>query len=304
MLRYLLAAISGGIASALVYSLTGIGSFGGILLAYFAPLPLYLIGLSFGWTAGAAASAVAAVTITLLGGFLGAAIFVLINALPALIIVRQALLSRPDAQGQPVWYPAGLLVISLSVTAAVLYTVIAVWLNAQPAGLEGSVRALIEGLSHQIIPAESADMRAVFVAMLMPLLPGIFAVSWMFMVVVNATLAQGLLVRFKRNFRPSPDIVTMEFPNWFPVAAAIAALGGYLLPGGMGYYGVNLAMILILPFFFMGLAVVHALCRRSSATAFILIVFYGMLIIFGWLAIIVAALGLIEPWVGLRRRFA
>ena len=71
MLRYLLAAISGGIASALVYSLTGIGSFGGILLAYFAPLPLYLIGLSFGWTAGAAASAVAAVTITLLGGFLG-----------------------------------------------------------------------------------------------------------------------------------------------------------------------------------------------------------------------------------------
>ena len=304
MLRYLLAAIGGGIASALVYALTGMGSFGGILLAYFAPLPLYLIGLSFGWTAGAVASAVAAITITLLGGFLGAAIFVLINAMPALIIIRQALRSRPDAQGQPVWYPAGLLVISLSVTGAVLYTVVALWLYAQPAGLEGSVRALVEGLSNQIIPADAADMRASFVAMLMPLLPGIFAVSWMFMVVVNATLAQGLLVRFKRNYRPSPDIVTMEFPNWFPVAAAIAALAGYLLPGGMGYFGVNLAMILILPFFFMGLAVVHALCRRSSATAFILTVFYGMLIIFGWLAIIVAALGLIEPWVGLRRRFA
>ena len=114
--------------------------------------------------------------------------------------------------------------ISLSVTGAVLYTVVALWLYAQPAGLEGSVRALVEGLSNQIIPADAADMRASFIAMLMPLLPGIFAVSWMFMVVVNATLAQGLLVRFKRNFRPSPDIVTMEFPNWFPIAAAIAAL--------------------------------------------------------------------------------
>ena len=60
MSRYLLAAIGGGLASALVYALTGMGSFGGILLAYFAPLPLYLIGLSFGWTAGAAASAVGA----------------------------------------------------------------------------------------------------------------------------------------------------------------------------------------------------------------------------------------------------
>jgi uncharacterized protein YybS (DUF2232 family) len=304
VLRYLLAAISGGIASALIYSLTGMGSFGGILLAYFAPLPLYLIGLSFGWTAGAVAGAVAALTITVVGGFLGAAIFVLINAMPALIIIRQALRSRPDAQGQPVWYPAGLLIISLSLTGAILYTVIALWLNAQPAGLEGSVRALVEGFSSQVIPAESADMRTAFVGMIMPLLPGIFAVSWMFMVVVNATLAQGLLVRFKRNYRPSPDIVTMEFPNWFPVAAATAALAGYVLPGEWGYYGVNLAMILILPFFFMGLAVVHALCRRSSATGFVLTVFYGLLIIFGWLAIIVAALGLIEPWVGLRRRFA
>ena len=66
MLRYLLAAISGGIASALVYSLMGIGSFGGILLAYFAPLPLYLIGFSLGWTASAVASAVAIILLLIL----------------------------------------------------------------------------------------------------------------------------------------------------------------------------------------------------------------------------------------------
>lgn len=304
MSRYLLAAIGGGLASALVYALTGMGSFGGILLAYFAPLPLYLIGLSLGLTASAVASAVAAVAMLVLGGFLSAAIFVVVNALPALIVIRQALQSRPDAQGQTAWYPAGMLVISLSITGAVLYSVVALWLGAQPAGMEGSVQALVEQLTERIIPMESADSRPMVVAMLTPFLPGIMAVSWLVMVVVNASLAQGLLVRFKRNCRPSPDIVTMEFPNWFPVAAALAALIGYLLPGAWGYYGVNLAMILILPFFFMGLAVVHAICRRASATAFILTIFYGMLIIFGWLAILVAALGLIEPWVGVRRRFA
>ena len=304
MSRFVLTAISGGIASALVYSLTGMGSFGGILLAYFAPLPLYLIGFSLGWTASAVASAVAMVTMAIVGGFLSAAIFVFVNALPALIVIRQALRSHPNAQGQPVWYPAGPLVISLSITGAILYTMVALWLAAQPAGMEGTVQALVEHLSSQIIPDESADSRAAIVAMLTPVVPGIFTVSLLVMVVVNASLAQGLLVRFKRNNRPSPDIVTMEFPNWFPVTAALAAVVGYVLPGALGYYGVNLAMILVLPFFFMGLAVVHALCRRSLAASFMLTVFYGMLIIFGWLALIVAALGLIEPWAGLRRRFA
>lgn len=304
MSRTLLVAFSGGLASALIYALTGMGSFGGILLAYFAPLPLYLIGFSLGFTASAAASAVAVIAMVILGGFLSAAIFVIVNALPALVIIRQALRSRADAQGQPVWYPAGLLVIGLSLTGAILYTVVALWLEAQPAGLEGSVRAILEEMASRIIPAESANTRPAIVAMLTPMLPGFIAVSWLIMVVVNASLAQGLLVRFKRNFRPSPDIVDMEFPNWFPVAAAIAAMAGVLLPGALGYYGVNLAMILILPFFFMGLAVVHAVCRRNAATAFMLTVFYGTLIVFGWLALIVAALGLIEPWVGLRRRFA
>jgi len=304
MSRYLLAAISGGVASALVYALTGMGSFGGILLAYFASLPLYLIGFSFGFTASAAASAVAAITMVFLGGFLSAAIFVVVNALPAVAIVLQALRSRPDAQGQPAWYPAGLLIVSLSIAGAVLYTIVALWLGTQPAGLEGSVQAMLENLSGLIVLDDAADTRSAIVAKLTPILPGFIAISWLIMVVVNASLAQGLLVRFKRNFRPSPDIVTMEFPNWFPVAAASAALVGVLLPGALGYYGVNLAMILILPFFFMGLAVVHAMCRRSSATAFMLTLFYGMLIIFGYLAILVAALGLIEPWVKFRRRFA
>ena len=52
-----------------------------------------------------------------------------------------------------------------------------------------------------------------------------------------------------------------------------------------------------------GFAVVHTLCRKKSIGPFLLIMFYGMLIIFDRFIIFVAALGLIEQWVGLRRRF-
>ncbi len=304
MSRYWLAAIGGGFACALIYSLTGVGSFGGVLLAYFAPLPLYLVGLSFGLTAGTVAGAVATVTMALLGGVMSAGIFLLVNALPTLVVIRQALLSRYDNNGTTFWYPAGRLIISITVMGVVLYTIAAIMLSARPEGFQGSVEAFVTQLAEQMVPLEAADKRPGIVAMVAPILPGFVVISWLVMVIVNAALAQGLLVRFNRNKRSSPDITTMTFPGWFPVVAAIVALAGLVLPGTLGYYGGNLTAILIMPFFFMGLAVVHAICRKRSTGAFLLVFFYGLLIIFGWLAVVVAMLGLVEQWAELRRRFA
>ncbi len=304
MFRYWLAAIGGGAVSALIYTFAEFGTFGALLFAYFAPLPLYLVGFSLGLTASAVASAAATVAMIVVGGFMAAMIFVLVNAIPTIVLIRQALLSRDDEKGQKAWYPAGLLVVTTCVTGAVLYTLTAIFLAMQPAGFEGSVQAFVENLATQMIPQEAAARRPEVVQLVTPMLPGFVTASWLVMVVINATLSQGLLVRFGRNMRPSPDIVAMAFPNWFPMAAAAAALVGLLLPGSLGFYGVNLAMILILPFFFMGLAVVHAMCRTKSAGAFMLTAFYGLLIILGWPVLFVAVLGLIEQWVELRRRFA
>lgn len=303
MSRYWLLAIGGGAASAVIYSLTGIGSLGGLIFAYFAAVPLYLVGLSLGLTAGATAGATATIGLLIPGGVLGAVVFFFVTALPTVILIRQALLSRNDSQGTQVWYPAGLLVVTLSVLGAAIYTLAALWFSFQPEGFEGTARGFVENLVAGITAPDAVEQRERVVNMMTPILPGFVAASWFVMTAINATLAQGLLARFGRNIRPSPDIVSMEFPNWFPIAAAAAALVGFLLPGALGFFGTNLAIILILPFFFMGLAVVHALCRGKSAGAFMLVTFYVILIFFGWLVIIVAALGLIEQWIGLRRRF-
>ncbi len=303
MSRYWLLAIGGGAASVLIYSLTVSGSFGGLVLAYFAALPLYLVGLGLGLTAGAAAGATATIGMLLPGGFMAALVFFFVTALPTIVLVRQSLLSRNDPQGNVAWYPAGLMVVTLSVFGAGIYTLAALWLATQPGGFEGTTQAFVENLASSMTAPGAAEHRENIVNTLTPIVPGFVAASWFVMTVINAALAQGLLVRFQRNIRPSPDIVSMEFPNWFPIAAAAAALVGLLLPGALGFYGTNLAIILIVPFFFMGLAVVHALCRQKSAGPFLLIAFYGMLIVFGWLVVIVATLGLIEQWIGLRRRF-
>ena len=100
-------------------------------------------------------------------------------------------------------------------------------------------------------------------------------ISWLVMVIVECERwHKDCWFASNRNKRSSPDITTMTFPGWFPVVAAIVALAGLVLPGTLGYYGGNLTAILIMPFFFMGLAVVHAICRKRSTGAFLLVLFF------------------------------
>ena len=312
MSRFWLLAVGGGVASVLIHSLAAVAP-GGLMLANFAALPLYLVGFGMGLTAavtaGATAGATATAALVMLlpeGGITATGFFFFVTVLPAVVFIRQALLSRPDDQGQQVWYPAGHMLFTLSVMGAVLFTCVALLLSLLPDGFQGTIRKTIGLVAGMVFAPDASDLKEQFITQIAAVLPGVTAAWWLVLNVINAALAQGVLVRFQRNIRPTPEIVSLELPNWFPLAAVAAAatVAGLYLPGWIGYYGGNLAIFLIVPFFFVGLAVVHAWCRNKSARTFLLILFYVMLIFFGWLVLVVAVLGLIEQWVGLRRRFA
>ena len=95
--------------------------------------------------------------------------------------------------------------------------------------------------------------------------PGIIAASWMVMAVINATLAQGLLARFKLNWRPSPDIALVDLPLWIPLALAVATTLT-MLGDVARFFGVNAIVTLTVPFCLAGLGVVHALILGGSRT--------------------------------------
>jgi hypothetical protein len=83
-------AIAGGLLAALFYLSVLTGSPGSLILVYLVQLPLYGVGLSLGVKAAVIAGA-AATLATLAGGFASSASFALAEALPAIILVRQAL---------------------------------------------------------------------------------------------------------------------------------------------------------------------------------------------------------------------
>lgn len=297
---HLLIPIGAGIASALAYLIAVNGAGMGLLTGYFGALPLFMAGLALGVPAAAIATASSLVVAALGASVAAAALFAAAYLLPPVLLVRQALLGRPDGNGGVEWYPPGMLLAWTAGLGATLFGVVALLLSTQAEGLVGTIETYVGTVWDTIVQDEAAERRTGFIEMVVPLLPGAIVASWIAMMVVNGCLAQSLLVRMGRNLRPTPTYSAMDLPAWLLPLLTAAAAGGLLLPGTAGYVGQNLAIILAAPFCFLGLAVVHVLCRRVGSGRLLLGMFYAMLILLTWPVILLAGLGLMEPWLKLR----
>ncbi len=288
-----------GSAGACLYLALMLGTPGGLVLVYMTQLPLFLAGLWLGTGAAALAGLTGVLVLLAASDLLGAAVFAAVNAVPVVLLVRQALLARRDSDGTVVWYPPGLLTAWLT-ALALAGIAAALLLLGGPRGLQSTLRSVMaEVLDHlSRNPMPNRDQAAELLAMVVP---GIVAASWMVMVVLNAALAQGVLARFGANWRPSPDLAGLGLPLWLPAVLGLAAVA-VMVGGTLRFVGINVLITLSVPFCLAGLAVLHAAARRLSHPAMALIGFYVAAALFGWPFLAVAVLGLLESWLGLRRR--
>ena len=127
--------------------------------------------------------------------------------------------------------------------------------------------------------------------------------AWVFGVIINMALAQAIVVRRGRNLRPSPVYSAIEVP-WAVTFPFVATLGLSFVPGTLGFVGETLAAIIAIPYFFVGLAVFHAVSRPWPMRELILGVVYVLTIAVFWLRVAFVLLGFAERWLKLRHRFA
>jgi Predicted membrane protein (DUF2232) len=294
-------AVLAGIASSALFLCLLTGVPGMVLFAYFVQLPLMLAGLAMGLTASMVAVAGALLINGLVAGALAAMIYGVIQALPALVVVRQALLSRQQGQNLE-WYPPGLLLAQLTCLAGLGIGLAFFLLLDHPGGLQGAIEAflasaLVEMGAIEADAAPSAELSGwVF------LFPGLMATSWLVMIVLNAVLAQALAVRLGWNRRPSPDLTKLELPGWLWPALGAAGLVALVGEHGWGFLGRSLLIVFVVPYVFLGLAVIHTLVRRWSHPGWLLAAVYAALVLLGWPILAVLLLGFVEDWAHLRRR--
>jgi len=298
-------AICAGLFSALFYVAIVTGRQEAIFLTFFTQLPLFLAGLGIGYPAVKIAAAVGVGTGLVLGGAYYGLAFLLLNAGPIVLFVRQALLNREAADGKKEWYPLGHLIGWVSAVAISLFLMLFFALSASEQGVETTIRLFLsEAMTAFSETADPAAAQAV--EWIAPFFPAFLIGGWLFMLVLNGAMAQALLARFKKNVRPSPDFAKMALPSWLIYMIAAAALVFFAAgPGTLEFFSRNLVLILCVPFFLLGLAVVHALAQTSPKPGWVLVPFYMLLILFGgFAAMVVTGFGFVEQTVGIRRRLA
>jgi Predicted membrane protein (DUF2232) len=297
----LLAAGGGGLSGAAVLAALA-GSPLGVVLFYFAPLPLLFVGLGFGSSVfGFAAAAGLAVAVAF-GGFAGAGLYGGMHVIPSWLIVQQAL--RRCASSPDGWQPIGRVLAALTLLIAFVVAS-TTWVGRGAAGIEGEVRELLTTVGHVAAPGlDEADHRAL-VDRLTPLFLGFSAITWLVMMIVNSGLAQSLLAARGWNRRPRPRWSQLRLPGWFDWVLVATAATALVADGDAGFLARNIVMILLTPYFFVGLAVTHLVLRRAPMPVLALGAFYGILLVFFLIAGgIVAAIGVVEQWIGLRDRLA
>jgi len=331
-------AIGAGAVSGLLVAAALSGS--SIAVAYLTlvlPIPLLLAGLGLGIRAIVIAVASGAL-LTLAVGWETSLVFAVLFGAPAWLLVRLALtgpqgpvMQAPDRQGpyrqegpetqstfqdrilgkvadwegEPGaaprdlgWFPAGHILAVVAVIACG-QVIAAAFLTG---GLETAVIEYLTALANAIAAAQGQEVLREAILKAAPFFAGSVAAFWAMALLVNAVLAQGLLAKGGRNLRPTPRLRELRLPDWLSWALVAVALMALIAPGEIEYIGRNLFLVLAVPFFFLGLAVVHKMAAMTPLPGALLSLIYLVVIFSGWFALVIAGLGVLEQWIGIADR--
>jgi len=299
-----------GFVSALLFVSAAASAVAAALLVYITPLPVMIAGLGWGVRSSLIGLGVGVLTAAAsLSMSVGVAYALMLGG-PAAILVYLALLSRPDPQAAPgqqalVWYPPGRLIAWAAVMAGAVGAGAAVVLAAGTGDYDTSIRQFFD---QTLLPAleqgegdlseEQINQTVQFMA---GILPGAVSAVWLLIMLINTWLGGKIASVSGRLIRPWPSFSDMEYPR-FVAIGFLAALLVSLFAGLTGAIGSAFVGAFMLAYLIMGLVVIHVIVRGSSFAPLILVLLYVGIVLVGWLALIVALIGVAEPLLKLRRR--
>ncbi|MBY0407462.1 MAG: hypothetical protein K2Q01_07200, partial [Rickettsiales bacterium] len=115
---------------------------------------------------------------------------------------------------------------------------------------------------------------------------------WCIMLYAHGWLATRMLAKKGRALRPDFAVSTFPIPLWMLQLLAICALASLIGSDSMRFLGKASLISLMLPYFFLGAAVLREMTGNWPNPRFFLFFVYFMVFTQFWPALIVAALGM------------
>lgn len=312
MPAHLLIGAGAGLVSAALFASAVVSAALAGLILYLCPLPLCLAGLAWGKQAVTLAGVVGAILTLLVLGASPGIVYAVTVAIPATILVHLSLQYRtvPDPAGTAkqivAWYPAGRIVAAAAIMAGVIALLMVLLLGPDMTRYQAAIDQMIP-LIHETLGADNEiwtpEATENLRTLLTRALPAVMAIVWITIAVFNMWLAGAIAKGSGHALRPWPNFHTLEIPNAMVIAFAVA-LALSFVPGIIGLIGTGFAGAFLIAYLLQGLAVIHFYTLGMPFRTVLLVVLYLAVLLLGWVAILVAILGLGEPMFGLRGRAA
>ncbi|WP_213774723.1 DUF2232 domain-containing protein [Bradyrhizobium sp. dw_78] len=312
MTTIILIAIAAGCASALMFASIVSGELVSLLLLYLAPLPLMVASMAWGPLSGVIGGITAAAGLGAIFGFPYSITFVIMVALPAWWLGHLALLGRPITSGAPSdhggaiappafeWYPVGRILLWLTGFAALTTMLALLTIGTDATTITGTMhQALLRMFGLIDAPAGESEQLIDVLVTMAPIAAAIFTMS---MLTLNLWLAAKIAATSGRLRRPWPDLKSTALPP-MTLAALSVAVAFCFSSGLFAILAQIVTAALMMAYALIGFAVLHTLTLAFKNRVFWLSFAYAVVVMFSWLVLTVAALGLADAVFGLRQRY-
>jgi hypothetical protein len=276
-----LAAAAGGLIAAILalWAMRGL-PLGGVVL-WFAPAPIFAAGLAFGPPTAWLAAAAGALVMGFSAHPIALAFYLAMFALPAALLIT--LYMRPAG-------PA----VSAPVMALGLYPVLLLGLLAAFLAGEGGLEAVLRDAVEQGTRRMGIQMGEAMLDAVVRVKAAAVGFWTALLLIGNAALAQWFLRRSGLSLVPWPDLAEARMPTWY-LGLLAASAAGLAVTGGVLW--LSFVLLLLVPFFLMGVASVHRRTRGRGGRGWLLAAFYALMIVFlQFMAPAMVGLGLYEQW--------
>ena len=277
-----------------------------VLGVYIAAVPLFITGFSAGVLSCGIAGLVGVAVLIAMGAPEYAAFYAVIDAVPAFALIFLALRARLCREGD--------LLTALAVYPCLIFIAIYAVAMGHDGGLLAMTTQAFDGMPDLFIKLlkfcrvnitpEIVVMVHQYVNASFFIAPALAMFAWLFSTIVDMAIAQGIAQQQKWNLRPPFALANVHIPVWIIFAAAATGLAAVFAPAPLDYVGMNLALIIGVPFFFTGLAVIHAWAAQTRRPTMTLVAFYILISVIIHLVLLVALLGAVDQWVDFRKRFS
>lgn len=255
-------------------------------------LPLLYIGMKQGLPSLGYAILVASIPL-LIGHSVAALYFYLIMiAFPALLIAPRArLMVSSTGKHNASFFPVGTLMTDCVIYAAIIFAAVAIRYYG-----EGGLSVLLEEhiaktFSEEAMPNLQPNMQALITEWGFALIAA-SAWMWVALLYVHALIASIILQAQGKQPRPSLGITPFTLPKWLLLLQAALSMLSFMGDPEIAFMAKILFLILIMPYFLLGISIVHESIRQLPSRGLLLTLLYLTVVILFWPAFIVAGIGL------------